>query len=431
MLLWVERSGNQPLKAEFYALSGRLLKTAQYLNYAKLDNTVRPTQLVMEDAVKRGDRSVLDYSAMKPRELPNKLFNKDYMKRVTQGIEGLIPPWYLGDRPGEPPSRDLAQLRDDLRAGSYGLRLGASDEIEPRPVDVDALVVTLAEHELDSAAMVGLYILAERAIDDAIAHPTLLPPPATVRLLHELVLQPEPDRFRLRDCVSELFPSPSLRGPREETMAYCEFNIVGVGSVSAGEIVRRFALVKNAIRRAECWLGAADVNHERLGDAFSVIVRDGITEASWPGVLRFTREVYQTCFDAGVQLRCAACIGPSLVFEEVHGRAGAAGVAQKSAHLVLEQSPYFRDKAQPRHGVAAAFFPRKGESAEQSERRIADYWREAGGEPMVGSPIETIAIGGGEVVHYQIRRAGEERLEFEPSGATRVGARREDDPPSS
>lgn len=87
VLLWVERSGNQPLKAEFYALSGRLLKTAQYLNYAKLDNTVRPTQLVMEDAVKRGDRSVLDYSAMKPRELPNKLFNKDYMKRVTQGID--------------------------------------------------------------------------------------------------------------------------------------------------------------------------------------------------------------------------------------------------------------------------------------------------------------------------------------------------------
>ncbi|HND96967.1 MAG TPA: outer membrane lipoprotein-sorting protein [Plasticicumulans sp.] len=87
VLLWVERSGNQPLKAEFYALSGRLLKTAQYLNYTKLDNTVRPTQLVMEDAVKRGDRSVLDYSAMKPRELPNKLFNKDYMKRVTQGID--------------------------------------------------------------------------------------------------------------------------------------------------------------------------------------------------------------------------------------------------------------------------------------------------------------------------------------------------------
>ncbi|HNO60261.1 MAG TPA: outer membrane lipoprotein-sorting protein [Plasticicumulans sp.] len=87
VLLWVDRAGNQPLKAEFYALSGRLLKTAQYLNYAKLDNTVRPTQLVMEDAVKRGDRSVLDYSAMKPRELPNKLFNKDYMKRVTQGID--------------------------------------------------------------------------------------------------------------------------------------------------------------------------------------------------------------------------------------------------------------------------------------------------------------------------------------------------------
>ena len=84
VLLWVDRVGNQPLKAEFYALSGRLLKTAQYLNYAKLDNTVRPTQLVMEDALKKGEVSVLRYSQMSAKELPDRVFTKQYMDKLNR-----------------------------------------------------------------------------------------------------------------------------------------------------------------------------------------------------------------------------------------------------------------------------------------------------------------------------------------------------------
>lgn len=86
VILWVEQNSNRPYKAEFYALSGRLLKTALYRNYQSLNGTARPTQLLMQDAVKQGEQSVLDYADMRARDLPDKLFNKDYMKRVTQGI---------------------------------------------------------------------------------------------------------------------------------------------------------------------------------------------------------------------------------------------------------------------------------------------------------------------------------------------------------
>jgi hypothetical protein len=36
----------------------------------------------MEDALRKGEQSALDYSAMKLRDLPDKVFTKDYLKRL-------------------------------------------------------------------------------------------------------------------------------------------------------------------------------------------------------------------------------------------------------------------------------------------------------------------------------------------------------------
>ena len=36
----------------------------------------------MEDALKEGEQSVLSYSGMKLRDLPDKIFTKDYLKKL-------------------------------------------------------------------------------------------------------------------------------------------------------------------------------------------------------------------------------------------------------------------------------------------------------------------------------------------------------------
>jgi hypothetical protein len=36
----------------------------------------------MGDALKQGDVSVLDYASMKLRDLPDKVFSKDYLKKL-------------------------------------------------------------------------------------------------------------------------------------------------------------------------------------------------------------------------------------------------------------------------------------------------------------------------------------------------------------
>jgi hypothetical protein len=43
---------------------------------------VRPTRLVMEDALKKGHVSVLDYQQMQLRDLPDRVFTKDYLKKL-------------------------------------------------------------------------------------------------------------------------------------------------------------------------------------------------------------------------------------------------------------------------------------------------------------------------------------------------------------
>ncbi len=84
VLFWVHAASNRPYKAEFYSLSGRLLKTARYQNFRNLGGKTRPTRLVMEDALKKGEVSVLEYSDMRLRPLPDKIFTKEYLKKLVE-----------------------------------------------------------------------------------------------------------------------------------------------------------------------------------------------------------------------------------------------------------------------------------------------------------------------------------------------------------
>lgn len=84
VILWAQEGTFWPLKAEFYAISGRLLKRCSYENFAVLGNKLRPTRLVMEDPITKGKKSILKYSNMQIKALPDKYFAKEYMKKLMQ-----------------------------------------------------------------------------------------------------------------------------------------------------------------------------------------------------------------------------------------------------------------------------------------------------------------------------------------------------------
>ena len=82
VIYWVKQSNFWPHRAEFYSLSDRLLKTARYENFQPMLGKPRPTRMVMEDALRKGEESVLEYTSMKLRDLPDKVFTKDYLNKL-------------------------------------------------------------------------------------------------------------------------------------------------------------------------------------------------------------------------------------------------------------------------------------------------------------------------------------------------------------
>jgi outer membrane lipoprotein-sorting protein len=79
---WVQQKDFRPYRAEFYSVSGRLLKTCRYEDYRSLGGRLRPARLVMTDALTKGTASTLYYSDLKLRDLPDRIFTKEYLRRL-------------------------------------------------------------------------------------------------------------------------------------------------------------------------------------------------------------------------------------------------------------------------------------------------------------------------------------------------------------
>ncbi len=82
VLYWVNKANYRPYRAEFYAVSGKLLKTCLYQNFKENAGSVRPTTLIMEDALAEGEKSVLQYGSFQLRELPDRYFTKDFLAKL-------------------------------------------------------------------------------------------------------------------------------------------------------------------------------------------------------------------------------------------------------------------------------------------------------------------------------------------------------------
>jgi outer membrane lipoprotein-sorting protein len=80
--LYVSAVDYKPIKAEFYTETGVLLKTCEFQSYKQLAGAIRPTQLIIHDAIRQGDKSLLSYSNMKEEPIPKRYFSKEYMQRL-------------------------------------------------------------------------------------------------------------------------------------------------------------------------------------------------------------------------------------------------------------------------------------------------------------------------------------------------------------
>ena len=80
--LWVENETTQPIKAEFFALSGKLLKTAYFKEYKDVLGKKRPTALEIHDGIRESEVSIMEYSDLRIEDTPDAYYQKIFMDRV-------------------------------------------------------------------------------------------------------------------------------------------------------------------------------------------------------------------------------------------------------------------------------------------------------------------------------------------------------------
>jgi outer membrane lipoprotein-sorting protein len=80
---WVSKESRRPMKAEFYAGTGTLLKTGRFASFKDV-GAPHPiaTRLTLTDAIRKDRTSVIEFGQIVIRELPDKYFDKNYMKTL-------------------------------------------------------------------------------------------------------------------------------------------------------------------------------------------------------------------------------------------------------------------------------------------------------------------------------------------------------------
>jgi outer membrane lipoprotein-sorting protein len=74
ILYWIRVQDDRPVKAEFYLTSGKLIKSATFDDFSTVGGHAQLRRMTLYDEIRHNSHSVLEYSGIAPRDLPDKLF---------------------------------------------------------------------------------------------------------------------------------------------------------------------------------------------------------------------------------------------------------------------------------------------------------------------------------------------------------------------
>jgi outer membrane lipoprotein-sorting protein len=74
ILYWLRAEDARPVRAEFYLMSGKHIKSATFDEYAQIGGKTLLRRITLYDEIRHNSHSLLEYSGTNPRELPDKLF---------------------------------------------------------------------------------------------------------------------------------------------------------------------------------------------------------------------------------------------------------------------------------------------------------------------------------------------------------------------
>lgn len=80
---WVEKETGFPNRADFLSADGVLIKRSYYRDYQQVLGQMRPTTIVVEDALRKDNYTTMHYSDVRLESLPESNFQKEYLLRLN------------------------------------------------------------------------------------------------------------------------------------------------------------------------------------------------------------------------------------------------------------------------------------------------------------------------------------------------------------
>ena len=79
--LWVDQATYEPVRSDFYVVSGKLVKRALYTKFEVMAGRRMISRVEIEDLLHAGDRTVMQYSALTARDNPDRMFTRESLGR--------------------------------------------------------------------------------------------------------------------------------------------------------------------------------------------------------------------------------------------------------------------------------------------------------------------------------------------------------------
>jgi outer membrane lipoprotein-sorting protein len=74
---WIDKKTFRPVRAEFLSPEGKVLKRASYGGYKQIAGMVRPTEIMIQDALREQEKSTIRILSMKSQKFPDSIFNQN------------------------------------------------------------------------------------------------------------------------------------------------------------------------------------------------------------------------------------------------------------------------------------------------------------------------------------------------------------------
>lgn len=81
VMYYVNKSTFNPVYAEYYTVSGKMLKSMSFREPKVLGGILRPTVMEVGSVITKGNKTVIEILSIEPKEFSDSMFTQEYLKR--------------------------------------------------------------------------------------------------------------------------------------------------------------------------------------------------------------------------------------------------------------------------------------------------------------------------------------------------------------